>query len=99
MLKRIKGGSSESELNELTVRPSRSPERAMLVTTTTPEANRERVSRNWRLENHGAFKMIAPLSLVRRSGKGHRNSATGDTHASRGGRTVAAAAGETPVPA
>jgi hypothetical protein len=69
MLNKINGGSSESELKELTVRPSRSPERARLVTTTTPEANSPRASRNWRLETHGAFNVIAPMASMRGSGE------------------------------
>jgi len=49
MLHTISGGSSDTELNELTVRPIGSPLRARVATTATPVANMPSVSRNARV--------------------------------------------------
>jgi len=49
----ISGGSSETELNELTIRPRGSPSGAA-VTKATPVANRDSASRNEPADSGGA---------------------------------------------
>src|SRR4051794_38684462 len=51
-LNRMRGGVSDTELNELTVIPKRSPA-VVAVTTATPVGNAPRASRKWR-----SFKVI-----------------------------------------
>src|SRR5918912_1539015 len=58
----MSGGDSETELNELTVRPSRTPS-VMAVTIATPVAKRPSASRNCRSVN----AMRRHLSIVRQT--------------------------------
>src|SRR5665647_581540 len=59
MLNRTSGGSSETELKELTVAPSRSPSEVRLVMTATPVGKSESTSRNARA---GSGADAAPAS-------------------------------------
>jgi hypothetical protein len=58
------GGSSDTELNELTVMPSRSPRALMAVTMTTPVGNRPRASRKLRLSNGIAKAPVSTLAYL-----------------------------------
>src|SRR5215831_13971643 len=51
ILKRTSGGDSETELNELTVAPTRVPSLVIVVTTATPVGKRPRASLKLRSEN------------------------------------------------
>lgn len=59
ILKRTSGGDNDTELNELTVAPTRVPSLVIVVTTATPVGKRPRASRKLR-----SVIVIAPFLLV-----------------------------------
>src|SRR5215831_10986310 len=59
ILKRTSGGDNDTELNELTVAPTRVPSPVIVVTTATPVGKRPRASRKLR-----SVIVIVPFLLV-----------------------------------
>ena len=57
-LQSTKGGAKETELKELTVKPTKPPAGLMAVTTVTPVANCPRAWRNWLWEKSGGVAQV-----------------------------------------
>src|SRR5262245_33234066 len=98
MLNRTSGGSSDTELNELTVAPIRIPPSVTAVTTAMPVAKQPSASRNSCGENDGDVPTLCRIRSVPRTGKIPRQLATRHADRARGRRRVAAAADEPRLP-
>ena len=57
-----KGGAKETELNELTVKPTKPPAGLMAVTTVTPVANWPKAWRNWLWEKSGVSARVGGVA-------------------------------------
>lgn len=62
-LQSTKGGSKETELNELAVKPSIEPSAKRVVITVTPVANCDKAVRKWRVSNAGCLARGAWLCI------------------------------------
>jgi len=65
----MSGGSSETELNEFAVKPTKPPCGPRAVTTVTPVANWDSASRNRRSETAGCGGRSSGLGMMRPCGR------------------------------
>src|ERR1700730_14247233 len=98
MLNKTSGGSSDTELKELTVAPRRAPSSVKPVITTTPEANRPSASRKSRSEKARSNAVEASIMRSTSMPGGrirHRYAAVRDLHRACRCGTVSASPDET----